>query len=82
MIAEHLRAAAEAGAEAIHPGYGFLAESPDFAQAVVDAGLIWVGPPAKALRLGGDKLAAKRIARGRRAGRPGGSPRSSASRCS
>ena len=62
-IAEHLRAAAEAGAEAIHPGYGFLAESPDFAQAVVDAGLIWVGPPAKALRLGGDKLAAKRIAR-------------------
>jgi acetyl-CoA/propionyl-CoA/long-chain acyl-CoA carboxylase, biotin carboxylase, biotin carboxyl carrier protein len=60
---EHIRAAKEAGADAIHPGYGFLAESADFAAAVEAAGLTWVGPPAEALRLGGDKLAAKRIAR-------------------
>jgi propionyl-CoA carboxylase alpha chain len=60
---EHIRAAKAAGADAIHPGYGFLAESGDFAEAVETAGLTWIGPPAGALRLGGDKLAAKRIAR-------------------
>ena len=59
---EHIRAAKEAGADAIHPGYGFLAENADFAEAVGAAGLTWVGPPPEALRLGGDKLAAKRIA--------------------
>ena len=59
---EHIRAAKESGADAIHPGYGFLAENAGFAEAVEAAGLIWVGPPADALRLGGDKLAAKRIA--------------------
>jgi len=59
---EHLRAARESGADAIHPGYGFLAENGDFAQAVFDAGLTWVGPPAAALLAGGDKLSAKRIA--------------------
>ena len=59
---EHLRAAAESGADAIHPGYGFLAESPDFAEAVVRAGLTWIGPPPAALRSGGDKLEAKRLA--------------------
>ena len=59
---EHIRAARESGADAIHPGYGFLAENADFAEAVEAAGLTWVGPPAAALRLGGDKLAAKRIA--------------------
>ena len=59
---EHVRAARRAGAEAIHPGYGFLAESPGFADAVEAAGLVWVGPPGDALRSGGDKLAAKRIA--------------------
>jgi acetyl-CoA/propionyl-CoA carboxylase, biotin carboxylase, biotin carboxyl carrier protein len=59
---EHIRAAAESGADAIHPGYGFLAENADFAEAVEASGLTWVGPPADALRLGGDKLAAKRIA--------------------
>jgi acetyl/propionyl-CoA carboxylase alpha subunit len=59
---ELLRAAREARADAVHPGYGFLAESADFAAAVADAGLVWIGPPAAALRLGGDKLAAKRIA--------------------
>jgi acetyl/propionyl-CoA carboxylase alpha subunit len=60
---EHVRAAREAGADAIHPGYGFLAENADFAEAVAAAGLTWVGPPAEALRLGGDKIAAKRVAR-------------------
>jgi acetyl-CoA/propionyl-CoA carboxylase, biotin carboxylase, biotin carboxyl carrier protein len=60
---EHIRAAKETGADAIHPGYGFLAENADFAEAVGAAGLTWIGPPPKALRLGGDKLAAKRIAR-------------------
>jgi acetyl/propionyl-CoA carboxylase alpha subunit len=59
----HIRAAKQAGADAIHPGYGFLAESADFAEAVDASGLIWVGPSAEALRLGGDKLAAKRVAR-------------------
>jgi acetyl/propionyl-CoA carboxylase alpha subunit len=60
--AELVRAAHEAGADAVHPGYGFLAESAVFAQAVVDAGIEWIGPPPDALRLGGDKVAAKRIA--------------------
>jgi acetyl/propionyl-CoA carboxylase alpha subunit len=60
---EHIRAAKEAGADAIHPGYGFLAENADFAEAVEAAGLTWIGPPPGALRLGGDKLEAKRIAR-------------------
>jgi acetyl/propionyl-CoA carboxylase alpha subunit len=60
---EHIRAARETGADAIHPGYGFLAENADFAAAVDAAGLSWVGPPSESLRLGGDKLAAKRIAR-------------------
>ena len=48
--AEHIRAARETGADAIHPGYGFLAENGDFAEAVEAAGLTWVGPPADALR--------------------------------
>jgi acetyl/propionyl-CoA carboxylase alpha subunit len=60
---EHIRAATESGADAIHPGYGFLAESGDFAEAVEASGLTWIGPPPAALRAGGDKLAAKRIAR-------------------
>ena len=61
--AEHVRAAREAGADAVHPGYGFLSESPELAGAVLDAGLTWVGPPPSALRAGGDKLAAKETAR-------------------
>jgi acetyl/propionyl-CoA carboxylase alpha subunit len=61
---EHIRTAKQVGADAIHPGYGFLAESPDFAAAVDAAGLIFVGPTPEALQRGGDKLEAKRIALG------------------
>ena len=60
---EHVRAAVEAGADAVHPGYGFLAESSVLADAVITAGITWVGPAPETLRLGGDKLAAKQIAR-------------------
>ncbi len=60
--AEHVRAAQETGADAVHPGYGFLAESGDLAEAVERSGLAWIGPPSGVLRLGGDKLAAKRVA--------------------
>src|SRR5438132_12807409 len=61
--AEHVRAAREAGVDAVHPGYGFLSESAELAEAVLEAGLTWVGPPPAALRAGGDKLAAKETAR-------------------
>ena len=60
---EHIRAAKLAGADAIHPGYGFLAERGDFADAVEAAGLTWIGPTPDALRRGGDKIEAKRTAR-------------------
>ncbi len=60
---EHVRAAKQSGADAIHPGYGFLAENADFAEAIGAAELVWVGPSPEALRAGGDKLEAKRIAR-------------------
>ncbi|CQD23973.1 carbamoyl-phosphate synthase subunit L [Mycobacterium lentiflavum] len=56
-------AALAAGADSIHPGYGFLSEDADFAQAVVDAGLVWIGPPPSAIRQLGDKVTARRIAR-------------------
>ncbi|MES2383232.1 MAG: biotin carboxylase N-terminal domain-containing protein [Pseudomonadota bacterium] len=57
-----LAAAKASGADAVHPGYGFLSENPDFAQAVLDAGLIWVGPPPAAIRALGNKAAAKQLA--------------------
>jgi len=60
---EHVRAARAVEADAIHPGYGFLAENGDFAAAVEAAGVTWIGPPPEALRLGGDKVAAKQVAR-------------------
>lgn len=61
-------AATKSGADAIHPGYGFLSENADFAQAVIDAGLTWIGPPPAAIRSLGDKVAARHIAQ--RAGAP------------
>ena len=57
-----LSIAKRSGANAIHPGYGFLSENADFAQMVIDAGLIWIGPPPSAIRLLGDKVAARHIA--------------------
>jgi acetyl-CoA carboxylase biotin carboxylase subunit len=58
-----IEVAKRSGASAIHPGYGFLSENADFAQAVVDAGLVFVGPPAAVQRLLGEKTAARRLAR-------------------
>ena len=57
-----LAIAKESGADAIHPGYGFLSENAEFAQRVIDAGLIWVGPPPAAIRELGDKVSARKIA--------------------
>ncbi len=56
-----LEVAARAGADAVHPGYGFLAENADFAEQVTAAGLVWIGPPAAAIRAMGDKLEARRL---------------------
>ncbi|MFD3413072.1 acetyl/propionyl/methylcrotonyl-CoA carboxylase subunit alpha [Streptomyces cyaneofuscatus] len=67
-MAKVLQAAADSGADAIHPGYGFLSENAEFAQAVLDAGLTWIGPPPQAIRDLGDKVAARHIAQ--RAGAP------------
>ncbi|GAA1528850.1 acetyl/propionyl/methylcrotonyl-CoA carboxylase subunit alpha [Kribbella lupini] len=61
-IAKILDVAARSGADAVHPGYGFLAENAEFAQAVIDAGLIWIGPPPSAIDSLGDKVKARHIA--------------------
>jgi 3-methylcrotonyl-CoA carboxylase alpha subunit len=57
-----LAAANQSGARSVHPGYGFLAENADFAQSVLDAGLVWIGPPPAAMRALGDKAHAKALA--------------------
>src|SRR6202048_4247536 len=61
-FAKILDAATKSGANAIHPGYGFLSENADFAQAVIDAGLIWIGPSPQSIRDLGDKVTARHIA--------------------
>ena len=62
-VAKLIAACQRSSADAVHPGYGFLSENAKFAQAVIDAGLIWVGPSPDAIRRIGDKLAAKRVVR-------------------
>ena len=62
VIEKILSAAKRSGADAIHPGYGFLSENAEFAKAVVDAGLIWIGPAAQSITSLGDKVSARKIA--------------------
>ena len=61
-IEKLIKAAKQSGADAVHPGYGFLSENANFAQAVIDAGLIWIGPAPAAIRALGDKVSARKIA--------------------
>jgi acetyl-CoA/propionyl-CoA carboxylase biotin carboxyl carrier protein len=61
-IAKIIALAKTSGADAVHPGYGFLSENADFAQSVIDAGLIWIGPSPAAISALGDKVSARRIA--------------------
>jgi acetyl-CoA/propionyl-CoA carboxylase biotin carboxyl carrier protein len=62
VVEKLIDVAKQSGADAVHPGYGFLAENAGFAQAVIDAGLIWIGPPPSAIDALGDKVKARHIA--------------------
>ena len=62
VIEKVIKAAKDSGADSVHPGYGFLSENADFAQAVIDAGLTWIGPSPDAIRALGDKVSARHIA--------------------
>ena len=61
-IEKLIKVAKDSGADAVHPGYGFLSENAEFASAVIDAGLTWIGPPPAAIRALGDKVSARKIA--------------------
>ena len=61
-IPKIIEVAKQSGADAVHPGYGFLSENAQFAQSVIDAGLIWIGPPPSAIKALGDKVSARKIA--------------------
>ncbi|MGQ0679364.1 MAG: acetyl-CoA carboxylase biotin carboxylase subunit [Actinomycetota bacterium] len=61
-VASILEVARRSGSNAVHPGYGFLAENGGFARAVIDTGMIWIGPPPEAIAAAGDKISARRIA--------------------
>ena len=61
-IADLVRIAREAQVDAVHPGYGFLSENPEFAEAVIAAGIVWIGPPPAVMRQLGNKVAARELA--------------------